>query len=35
MNPLNFDEQVLQSELPALVDYWVELRMRGRISVTI
>ena len=24
MNPLNFDEQVLQSELPVLVDYWAE-----------
>jgi len=22
MNHLNFDEQVLQSELPVLVDYW-------------
>jgi thioredoxin len=22
MNQLNFDEQVLQSELPVLVDYW-------------
>lgn len=24
MNPLNFDEQVLQSELPVQVDYWAE-----------
>jgi len=24
MNQLNFDEQVLQSELPVLVDYWAE-----------
>jgi len=24
MNPLNFDAQVLQSELPVLVDYWAE-----------
>ena len=24
MHPLNFDEQVLQSELPVLVDYWAE-----------
>lgn len=24
MNPLNFDAQVLQSELPVRVDYWVE-----------
>ena len=24
MNPLNFDEQVLQSEMPVLVDYWAE-----------
>ncbi len=24
MNPLNFNAQVLQSELPVLVDYWAE-----------
>lgn len=24
MNQLNFNEQVLQSELPVLVDYWAE-----------
>jgi thioredoxin 1 len=24
MNPLNFYEQVLQSELPVLVDYWAD-----------
>ncbi|MBU6470658.1 MAG: hypothetical protein KGQ68_08235 [Gammaproteobacteria bacterium] len=24
MHRLNFDEQVLQSELPVLVDYWAE-----------
>ena len=24
MNSLNFDEQVLQSKLPVLVDYWAE-----------
>ncbi|MHB8406166.1 MAG: thioredoxin family protein [Gammaproteobacteria bacterium] len=24
MNQFNFDEQVLQSELPVLVDYWAE-----------
>jgi len=24
MNKLNFDEQVLQSVLPVLVDYWAE-----------